>query len=189
VRIRLGGLKDAKSMNIGNRVLIRRLEAEDVSAILEITCACRREYGLEGRVDSILEPTDYAILEVYRRERSSYFVAVIDGNIAGGGGIAPLGGANPQTCELQRMYLRPENRHLRVGHALLAGCIEQAKRYQFEYCYAETICEMVTALSFYERHGFRRLAAPVGRTGHGPNNRWMMLNIAGSYWSQESWSI
>jgi putative acetyltransferase len=112
-------------MNIGNRVLIRRLEAEDVSAILEITCACRREYGLEGRVDSILEPTDYAILEVYRRERSSYFVAVIDGNIAGGGGIAPLGGANPQTCELQRMYLRPENRHLRVGHALLAGCRRQ----------------------------------------------------------------
>jgi GNAT superfamily N-acetyltransferase len=126
VRIRLGGLKDARSMNIANRALIRRLEAEDVSAILEIISACRREYGLESRVDSILEPTAYGILEVYRRERSRYFVAVIDGHIAGGGGIAPLGGANPQTCELQRMYLRPENRHLRVGHALFAACIEQA---------------------------------------------------------------
>jgi putative acetyltransferase len=176
-------------MNIANRVLIRRLEAEDVSAILEIISACRREYGLESRVDSILEPTDYAILEVYRRERSSYFVAVIDGHIAGGGGIAPLGGANPQTCELQRMYLRPENRHLRVGHALFAACIEQSRRYRFEYCYAETISEMATAITFYERHGFRRLAAPVGDTGHGHNNRWMMLNIAESYWPKESWSM
>jgi putative acetyltransferase len=176
-------------MNIGNRIVIRGLEAGDLCAILNIISDCRREYGLEGRVDSILDPADHAIHEIYHRERSGYFVAVFDGDIAGGGGIAPLGGADPKTCELQRMYLRPRYRNLGVGHALLAACIEQAGRYQFEYCYAETISEMVPAISFYERHGFRRLEAPVGSTGHHHNDRWLMLRIAESYWPQESWSI
>jgi putative acetyltransferase len=185
----LGGFKDTKPVHIASQVLIRRLEADDVSAILTIISACRREYGLEGRVDSVLEPADYAILEAYQRERSSYFVAVIDGNIAGGAGIAPLGGADLQTCELQRMYLSPGYRHRGVGRALLAACIEEAERYEFKYCYAETIAEMVTALSFYERHGFRRLEAPIGQTGHNHNDRWMMLQIAGWYWPQKSWSM
>ena len=176
-------------MNIANRVLIRRLEAEDVFAILEIISACRREYGLEGRVVSVLEPTDYEILESYRRERSIYFVALVDGQIAGGGGIAPLGDTDAPTCELQRMYLKPEYRNFRVGHSLLTACIEQARRYRFEHCYAETISEMATAISFYERHGFRQLTAPVGKTGHAHNDRWMMLNVAVSYWPQEGWSI
>jgi len=164
-------------MNVRTQVVVRPLEAADVSAILGIISGCRREYGLEGRVDSILERADYEILDVYQRERSRYFVAVIGGDIAGGGGIAPLGGDDRQTCELQRMYLRPANRHLGVGRALLTACIEEARRLRFEHCYAETIAEMTTALSFYERHGFCRLEAPVGRTGHGHNDRWMMLDI------------
>jgi putative acetyltransferase len=176
-------------MHIANQVLIRRLEADDVSAILRIISASRREYGLEGRVDSILERADHAILEAYQRERSSYFVAVIDRSIAGGAGIAPLGDANGQTCELQRMYLSPEHRRRGVGRALLAACIREAGRYRFDYCYAETISEMAPALSFYECHGFRRLEAPIGRTGHSHNDRWMMLQIVGSYWRRESWSM
>ena len=66
-------------MNVRSQVVVRPLDAAHVSAILGIISACRREYGLEGRVDSILERADYEILDVYRRERSRYFVAVIDG--------------------------------------------------------------------------------------------------------------
>ena len=72
-------------MNVRTQVIVRPLEAADVSAILGIISGCRREYGLEGRVDSILERADYEILDVYQRERSRYFVAVIGGDIAGGG--------------------------------------------------------------------------------------------------------
>src|SRR6202022_2844523 len=98
-----------RAMSIQNQVFIRPIEACDVSAILEIISGCRREYGLEGRVHSILEPTDYAMFDLYRQHRSSYFVAVIDGGIVGGGGIAPLADGQQITCELQRMYLRPAN--------------------------------------------------------------------------------
>jgi putative acetyltransferase len=176
-------------MNARSQVVIRPLEAADVSAILEIIGGCRREYGLEGRVESILERADYAIHDVYQRERSRYLVADVDGDIAGGGGIAPLAGDDQRICELQRMYLRPANRRVGLGHALLLACVEEAKRFQFESCYLETISEMTTALSFYERHGFRRLEAPIGWTGHGHNDCWMKFNIATWYQPQEYWSM
>jgi hypothetical protein len=36
---------------------------------------------------------------------------------------------------------------------------------------------MSAAIAFYERNGFRRLAAPIGETGHIHNDRWMMLGL------------
>ena len=39
---------------------------------------------------------------------------------------------------------------------------------------------MHAALEFYARHGFRDLQAPVGRTGHEHNDRWMMRTLRAS---------
>jgi putative acetyltransferase len=164
-------------MNGQIRVTLRRLEHTDVGAILEIISDCRREYGLENRVQAILEPSDYALFEVYQRLRSAYFVAVVDGEIAGGAGVAPLADSGGSMCELHRMYLRRAYRGVGVGRALLARCLQVAQEFQFEYCYAETISEMTTAIAFYDRHGFRRLMGPVGRSGHNHNNCWMVLDL------------
>lgn len=167
-------------MNYRNRVVILRLAVADVAAVLQIIERCRREYGLEGRVESLLGPTDYALLETNARHRSGYFVAMEDGDIAGGAGIAPLEGEDPRTCELQRMYLRPQSRGHGTGHALLSACIQLALQLQFDKCYGETISEMTAAILFYKSHGFRRLPAPIGRTGHGHNDCWMLLQLAGA---------
>jgi putative acetyltransferase len=164
-------------MAVQNQVFIRPLEAPDVSVILEIIRGCRREYGLEGRVRSILETSDYEIFDLYRQHRSNYFVAIAGGDVVGGAGIAPLADGHRATCELQRMYLRPANRGLGIGQLLLAACIQAAHRFKFERCYAETISEMNAAVAFYQRNGFRLLTEPLGCTGHGHNDRWMMLEI------------
>ena len=39
---------------------------------------------------------------------------------------------------------------------------------------------MHAALEFYGRHGFRDLQAPLGRTGHEHNDRWMMRTLRAS---------
>ena len=52
-----------RAMTVQNQVFIRPLEAPDVSPILEIIRECRREYGLEGRVRSLLETSDCAIFD------------------------------------------------------------------------------------------------------------------------------
>jgi putative acetyltransferase len=155
---------------------IRRLQQPDVSQLLELISGVRREFGLATRVASLLEPNDYAILDLYRHRRSAYFVAIMDKHVLGGAGIFPLANGDWATCELQRMYLHPQHRGRGIGQGLLNACLEAARSFGFEQCYAETIAEMSTAIAFYERNGFRRLSAPIGETGHRHNDYWLMLS-------------
>ena len=154
--------------------IVRRLEAPDVPAVLDIIGDCRREYGLESGTRPVLGPSDYDLLEAYRNRRSAYFVAIVDGGVAGGAGIARLPGADGATCELQRMYLRPASRRQGIGRALLQQCLQAARRLAYQHCYAETTSGMTSAITLYERHGFQRLPSPMGAArGHG--DCWLQL--------------
>lgn len=157
---------------------IRRLELPDLHELLGIISNVRREYGLANQVTDLLEPRDYALIEVYRHRRSAYFVAHMEHQVVGGAGIFPLAEEDWNTCELQRMYLRAQCRGLGIGQALLNSCVGAARSFGFERCYAETVSEMSTAIAFYERNGFRRLGAPLGQTGHSHNDCWLMLDMA-----------
>jgi putative acetyltransferase len=161
----------------GRELTIRRLEAPDVHSVLSIISACRREYGLEDRVQALLEPSDRNLYETYRRRRSAYFVALVGDEVVGGAGIGRLTADDNSRCELQRMYLRRPSRGLGIGHALLEQCLQTARAFQYRYCYAETISDMTTAIAFYERHGFRHLNAPIGQAVHSHNDCWMLLDL------------
>jgi putative acetyltransferase len=160
--------------------LIRLIEPADVPAMVTIISESRAEYGMTGRVAELLEPADRALYETYQRQRSLYFVAVLGGEIAGGAGVAPLHGADPLTCELQRMYLRRDVRRRGIGNALLEQCLKAARQFLYVRCYLETITEMQGALEFYGRNGFQDLRAPVGRTSHEHNDRWLMRPLRAS---------
>jgi putative acetyltransferase len=166
-----------RSVQRTNPWQIRRLQQPDVHQLLDIISKVRREFGLASRVAELLEPSDYALLDVYRHRRSAYFVAVTDNHVLGGAGIFPLADEDWGTCELQRMYLRSQHRRGGIGQALLNACLEAARSFGFERCYAETVSEMSAAIAFYEGNGFRRLAAPIGETGHSHNDFWMILNM------------
>ncbi len=160
--------------------LIRLIELADVPAMLTIISESRAEYGMTGRVAELLEPADRALYETYQCQRSLYFVAVLDGEIVGGAGVAPLAGADPLTCELQRMYLRRDVRGRGIGNALLEQCVKAARQFLYVRCYLETITEMQGALEFYSRNGFSDLRAPIGETGHEHNDRWMVKPLRAS---------
>jgi putative acetyltransferase len=164
-------------MDQSRRFEVRPLAASDVDDALEIIADVRREWGLLSRVDTLLEPSDYALFDFYQRPLSAYFVALDDGRIAGGAGISALTGGDGNTCELQRMYLRAEQRGTGLGQSLLNACLDAARRLGYKRCYAETVSEMTAALAFYKRNGFRRLDAPVGETGHAHNDCWLMLDL------------
>ena len=159
---------------------IRPLELADVPALLRIIAESRGEYGIAARGVALLEPADHALYASYQRQRTLYFVALWGGEIVGGAGVAPLAGADPLTCELQRMYLRADARGRGIGDALLERCLAAAKQFLYVRCYLETVAQMEAALEFYGRHGFRDLQSPVGRTGHEHNDRWMMRPLRAS---------
>jgi putative acetyltransferase len=165
-------------------IQIRPLEPADVPALLDIIADSRREYGLADRGVDVLEPADRALFETYRKQRTMYFVAMSDGEVVGGAGVAPLAGADPLTCELQRMYLRLDVRGRGIGEALLQRCLAAARQFLYVRCYLETVAQMQGALQFYARHGFVNLREPLGRTGHEHNDRWMMrpLRASARHW-------
>jgi putative acetyltransferase len=164
-------------MSNATGLIIRPLERSDVPAMLGIIRDARAEYGLADRVESLLEPADLELFDIYQRPRTLYHVALQDGIVVGGAGVAPLAGEDPLTCELQRMYLRRDVRGLGIGARLLETSLDAARRFWFVRCYAETISEMRQALAFYARHGFVTLPSALGRTGHGHNDRWLLREL------------
>jgi putative acetyltransferase len=159
---------------------IRPIELADVPALLQIISDSRAEYGIGVKGVPLLEPGDHALYATYQRQRTLYFVALLGGEIVGGAGVAPLAGSDPLTCELQRMYLRADARGRGIGDKLLERCLAAAKQFLFVRCYLETVTQMQAALEFYGKHGFRDLQAPIGRTGHEHNDRWMMRSLRAS---------
>ncbi len=159
---------------------IRPIEPTDVPALLGIIADSRREYGSEAQRAPLLEPADHALYDNYQRQRTLYFVALLGGEIVGGAGVAPLAGSDPLTCELQRMFLRPDARGRGIGDALLERCLAAARQFLYVRCYLETVTQMQAALEFYGRHGFRDLQAPLGHTGHEHNDRWLMRTLRAS---------
>jgi putative acetyltransferase len=159
---------------------IRPIQPEDVPALLRIIADSRAEYGIAEKGVPLLEPADHALYATYQRQRTLYFVALSGGKVVGGAGVVPLAGADPLTCELQRMYLRADARGRGIGDALLNRCLAAAKQFLYVRCYLETVTQMQAALEFYGRHGFRDLQAPIGRTGHEHNDRWMLRTLRAS---------
>lgn len=162
------------------RLQIRLIEPADVPALLDIIADSRAEYGVHERGVELLEPSDHALYATYQRQRSLYFVAVLGGDIVGGAGIAPLEGADPLTCELQRMYLRHDARRRGIGRALLEQCLKAARQFLYVRCYLETIAQMRPALDFYGRNGFRGLGSRLGAAGHEHNDRWLVRPLRAS---------
>ena len=169
-----------KDANMPTKVQIRLLEPGDLPVVLTIIADSRAEYGIGERGVELLEPADRALYLTYQRQRSLYFVASSRGEIVGGAGIAPLAGADPLTCELQRMYLRRDARRRGIGNLLLDHCLKAARQLLFVRCYVETISQMKPALQFYRRNGFRELQAPLGLTGHEHNDRWLVRYLRAS---------
>ena len=163
-----------------NKLFIRLIEPGDVPAMLKIIHDSRAEYGMAGRVAELLEPADRALYETYQRQRSLYFVALSGGEIVGGAGLAPLAGADPLTCELQRMYLRRDVRGRGIGRALLSRCLAAARQFLYVRCYLETVAQMESALALYVRNGFIQLKATLGHTANEHNARWMVRPLRAS---------
>jgi putative acetyltransferase len=137
-------------MPTNDQIDIRPIQPADVQALLAIIVA--------GGI-GLVEPADRSLYSNYQRPRALYFVALVGGVVMGGAGIAPLAGADPHTCELQRLVVRNGARRRGIGEALLRHCLAAAKQFLYLRCSFEGGARGQVARRFYARHGFRELAA------------------------------
>lgn len=156
---------------------IRPIEPRDDIAVAAIIRHVMPEFGADGPGFAIHDAEVDGMHAAYTQPRCAYFVVERDGVVVGGGGIAPLENADPDVCELRKMYFLPEARGIGAGTAMMQRCLDAARTLGFRRCYLETLTGMDAAQSLYQRSGFTTLNAPMGGTGHFSCDRFFIREL------------
>jgi len=156
---------------------IRPIEPCDNPAMAAIIRAVMPEFGADGPGFAIHDAEVDTMYQAYAQPRSSYFVVERDGVVIGGGGVAPLENAEPDVCELRKMYFLPQARGIGAGSAMMQRCLDAARSHGFRRCYLETLTGMDAAQALYKRSGFAALCAPMGGTGHFSCDRFFIRDL------------
>jgi len=156
---------------------IRPIESRDDARMAQVIRTVMPEFGAIGDGFAINDPEVDWMSKAYGEPRCAYFVVEAGGEVLGGGGVAPLAGGDPGVCELRKMYFLPQLRGQGAGAAMMARCLDAARKIGFRQCYLETLSGMDAAMRLYERSGFRRISCSMGNTGHGGCNTFYLLDL------------
>jgi len=158
-------------------LLITAIEPQHDHEICKIIKAVGAEFGAVGEGFGPSDPEVEAMSQHYTQQnKSRYLIALVDGKIVGGCGLAPFAGSD-SVCELKKLFLLPEGRGLGLGRKLSEQCFEFAKQQGFKQCYLDTLTSMKAAVALYEKLGFEHLTAPLAGTEHNGCDVWMLKEL------------
>lgn len=147
------------------KIEIRPIQPSDNLTLAEVIKTCLEEH--DAAIDGTMytDPSLYKLYEWFDRPKSMYWVAVADGEVVGGSGIAPVPGEE-NVAELQRMFLSQKARGTGTASKLMEECISFARKEGFMQVYLETLPNMQAAQKLYSKFGFEKIDKAIGNTGH-----------------------
>lgn len=158
-------------------VRIRRIEEKDNPALAHLIRNTLKEFGANHAGTVYYDETTDHLFSVFKAQGSIYYVAELDHEVVGGGGIFPTEGLAEGTCELVKMYLYPHVRGIGLGSLLIKKCIDYAKEAGYHNIYLETMPELKQALKTYEKFGFEYINHALGNSGHFGCGLWMLKRL------------
>ncbi len=161
-----------------NSIVIRTIQLADNEEIKNIIQDTLLEYNCAIPGTAFYDKSLQNLFAAYQNNKSVYYVALLNGRIVGGCGISPLENANPNICELQKMYIKPIGRGKKIGKTLLLKCLDFAKKTDYSYCYLESFPHMNSAITLYKKNGFKPIETALGNTGHIACDVRMLLNLS-----------
>jgi len=153
---------------------IRPITPADDVAMADIIRTVMTEFGASGPGFAIHDAEVGRMAEAYAEPGHAYFVIERDGVVCGGAGIAPLAEG---ICELRKMYFLSSLRGLGAGSAAIEHCLAAARELGYKQCYLETLTGMDAAQHLYAKHGFAKICAPLGNTGHFGCDRFFLRDL------------
>ena len=159
-------------------ITIRPIALSDNAALAHAVRNTLAEFGAAKPGTAYYDETTDHLYELFSQMPSSaYFVAELDGEVLGGGGIYPTEGLPTDTVELVKLYLLPPARGRGVGKALINQCLQAAQAAGYARIYLETTEELTQAIPLYERLGFTYLPQALGNSGHFGCQVWMSKHL------------
>ena len=149
-----------------NNINIRKIETIDNPIIAKIIRKVLTEFGGNRRGTAYYDYDTDHMFEAYQNAGEIYYVVELNGKVVGGCGIKQLLGAD-----------KAQTRGLGIGKILVDECLRFAKDAGYNKCYLETFPNMHAAISLYKKFEFKNLDAPLGSTGHGACDVWLMRNL------------
>ncbi|WP_336278232.1 GNAT family N-acetyltransferase [Cronobacter dublinensis] len=148
-------------------IIMRRMTAADNATVARVIRQVSAEYGLTAdKGYTVADPNLDVLYTQYSKPGHAYWVVELDGEVVGGGGIAPLACSETDLCELQKMYFLPAARGKGLAKKLALQALEFARAQGYRRCYLETTAFLKEAIALYERLGFMHISEPLGCTGH-----------------------
>ena len=174
----------------GRMLTLRPITPPDNAAVAHVIRTVMTEFSCVGEDFSITDPEVDDMAAAYADDRSSFFVIEhsVGGPagagegfrgtlVLGGAGFAPLTGGDPDTCELRKMYVLNEGRGFGGGRLLMDACLEGARAAGYSKMYLETVNAMTDAAALYKKNGFEPISWPMGDTGHGGCDVYMVRDL------------
>ena len=155
-------------------IQIRMIEQTDNAALAKIIRSTLAEFGANQPGTVYYDDATDHLFELFQQPLSIYFIATINDEMVGGGGIYPTEGLPEKTCELVKMYLLPVARGKGIGKIIMDNCLQKGTAFGFENVYLETMPELQQAIKVYEKFGFEYLKGPLGNSGHFGCSKWML---------------
>ncbi|MFZ4058324.1 MAG: GNAT family N-acetyltransferase [Ferruginibacter sp.] len=158
-------------------ITIRPIASTDNPLLATIIRNALLEHGAAKPGTVYYDASTDHLFELFQQPNSACFVATENDEILGCAGIFPTEALPNDTCELVKMYLSPHARCKGIGHQLMLTCIEKAKALGYKQLYLETLPELQQAIKLYRQHEFNEIQHPLGNSGHGGCNLWMIKSI------------
>jgi putative acetyltransferase len=116
--------------------------------------------ALSAIIKSVLnkEEATNELYQTFQHPGAVYFIAELDGEIIGGGGIYPTSNLPEGYCELVRFYIVKGFRGIGLGTTILDACFKAACNFGYTHVYLES---MTDAIEIYKKRGFRLLREPL----------------------------
>ncbi|MFT3980803.1 MAG: GNAT family N-acetyltransferase [Ferruginibacter sp.] len=157
-----------------DNIIIRAIQPGDNADLAMLIRKVIEEYNVPKCGTVYSDPTTDDLYSLFRKERSVFWVAELNGKIAGGCGIYPTKGL-PQDCaELVKFYVSGNARRKGIGSALIEKSIASAKAAGYTRLYLESLPQFAEAVHMYEKLGFENMDAAMGDSGHSSCNLWMI---------------
>ncbi len=87
----------------------------------------------------------------YGLPKGRLYLATVEGEVAG---CIALRYIDDKTCELKRLYVKPEFRGNQIADVLIEQVIEDAKEIGYKKIQLDTLPFLRSAIHLYEKHGF-----------------------------------